>query len=953
MKNEQQFYSKLEEVFIGEAGKKIEGKSGYVNLMKLKSQYFAHIKPFIEKEVNEQFGRIQDEKVREEVFQKLYTFFESYLNETGTPFYSQTPFYKNLYEKVYSEREDVNLFWKTQRLYYVKSEANYHSMQNLQIDDLIFDFDASQIEHQKNNEKKTLEFWATQLEANKITFKVVYQNGSRSKWDRLKELLQLDKPDKIRKYLVENFGSSVNPKIIYKDNGLSQSGLKQKQKETALLIYNNDDLIGSVTVEFAINNLDDLNDWAKQNQLALYSRTDFIKKAQQLYKKQNEVDYFIHKDAEGFLKEQFDIFLFQYLVGDNALDNNWMSSPEKITNLQKLKRIAHTIIVYIARFEDELKHIWEKKKIVKQVNYVFTLDRLFPVDKDGNRDLSDKAAIALVEKIVENEGFAKQINEWSELGILKKNGAIELIYENKKGKRLNSKNKYLPIDTKHFQKLKYDLLSSIETIDEINDGLLIHSDNWQGLNTILPKFKCEIKTTYIDPPFNLENNGDYDYKVNYKDSTWLTILENRLEISKLLMKDEGSTFVRCDYNGNYLVRELLNLKFGADNFRNEIIVNRFKRQLDELTRLNFATESLFYFASSQKHIPNKIYRPRLCTFCGKEMDPSWRPMSSPGLRYSPITEEEAKLYSKENIINVNGKPATQARIIKGQELLPPRGRHWTFTQDRIFRLESKGRLRINPDIDYTDMNGNKMKGLPEYLQTEETPVDTTWIDLKGYAFGSKFSTENAEELLKRVIIFTTNYNDWVIDYFLGSATTVAVAHKTKRRWIGVEIGEHFYSYDLPRLKDILAGEHSGISNDEDVNWQGGGFFKYYELEQYEECLARATYNPKYINQDGSINDLEQLSYYTFKNSEKLLSAMLIDDEKDEVKVHFQTLYPEIDEAAIAETISNVSGKKIKHLNKDRVIFEDDTKIEFANMNYYDPVFKDHYRSLLWWKSKEK
>lgn len=124
------------------------------------------------------------------------------------------------------------------------------------------------------------------------------------------------------------------------------------------------------------------------------------------------MDYFIHKDAEGFLKEQFDIFLFQYLAGDNALYNNWIDSPEKITNLQKLKRIAHKIITYIARFEDELKHIWEKKKIVKQVNYVFTFDRLFPVGKEGNRDFAYKNAITLVEKIVNDKGFDKQIEEY-------------------------------------------------------------------------------------------------------------------------------------------------------------------------------------------------------------------------------------------------------------------------------------------------------------------------------------------------------------------------------------------------------------------------------------------------------------------------------------------------------------------------------------------------------------
>jgi len=162
----------------------------------------------------------------------------------------------------------------------VESEANYYSLQNLQIEDLTFDFDASQIEHQKNNEKKTLEFWATQLNENKITLKVIYQNGSRSKWDRLKELLQLDKPDEIRKYLVANFGNTENANIIHKDNGLSRSGLKQKQLENALLIYDNDDMTKSVTVEFALNNLDDLNDWqSKTNRLCIIEQIPLKKRS--------------------------------------------------------------------------------------------------------------------------------------------------------------------------------------------------------------------------------------------------------------------------------------------------------------------------------------------------------------------------------------------------------------------------------------------------------------------------------------------------------------------------------------------------------------------------------------------------------------------------------------------------------------------------------------------------
>jgi adenine-specific DNA-methyltransferase len=290
------------------------------------------------------------------------------------------------------------------------------------------------------------------------------------------------------------------------------------------------------------------------------------------------------------------------------------------------------------------------------------------------------------------------------------------------------------------------------------------------------------------------------------------------------------------------------------------------------------------------------------------------------------------------------------KSLKGEIFNKQRQPHRKEYLDRFDKVDKDGRK-------YFDGRGT-IQYLDEVIEKGKA-VGDVWYDIMSFQQNSTslekvdFETQKPEDLLKRIIRSSTTENSIVVDYFSGSGTTIACAHKLKLKWLGTEIGSHFETINIPRLKKVLIGDQQGISKNEDVNWQGGGFFKYYELEQYEECLARATYNPKYIKQDGSINDLEQLSYYTFKNSEKLLSAMLIDEEKEEVKMHFQALYPEMDEAAIAETISNVSGKKIKELNKEQVIFEDDTKIEFANMNYYDPVFRDHYRSLLWWKSKEK
>ena len=129
------------------------------------------------------------------------------------------------------------------------------------------------------------------------------------------------------------------------------------------------------------------------------------------------------------------------------------------------------------------------------------------------------------------------------------------------------------------------------------------------------------------------------------------------------------------------------------------------------------------------------------------------------------------------------------RVILGKEFLPPRGRHWTFTQQKINQMEAENRIRINESISFSDLNGKKIKGLPEYLQTEDTPVDSDWTDLKGYVFGARYPTENPEELLQRVIAASSNEGDFVMDCFAGSGTTLAVAEKLGRRWIGVDCGK--------------------------------------------------------------------------------------------------------------------------------------------------------------------
>jgi len=733
---EEKFWQILEDMF---AGAEIEGESGYVNLLKVKRKYFKnYLKPNLEKYIEEKLSKT-GEDFREELYIKLYFFFHRYFSETGSIYFVYTPLSYKIYDKVYnnedkkevyfkpsledyntdyeqilSDKEDVSLFWKTHMLYYIKTDRIIRSMEVVfPEENLTFYFDASDIEHKKNNEKREL----------------IY------------EFKEIDKDGRIIL------------KVLY-----SEKGTKTKEEE----------IIKQVKKTYKNIN------------------TELLDKAIKTFEKQSKVDYFINKDAEKFLKEQFDLWMYQYLF---SKETDW--TEKRIKELQALKEIAHRVIEFISQFEEELKKIWLKPRLVFNSNYVITLDR---IAKKEN-------GLEIIKQIIDNEKIKEQLEEWFLLGIIEKEFKVDDILKDNK---LNEKWQFLPVDTKYFKWLKDWIEDNFDLENEI-DGRLIKSENFQALNTILPRYKEKIQTIYIDPPFNLGQKADYDYLVDYKDATWITMLENRVRLGKELLNGKGSIFVRCDYNGNMYVRLLLNEVFGKENFRNEIDIKR-NQALPKTGGVNLIeeTDNLFVYAKS-----DKFY------FINQFIDldePKWVDLGT-----RPSDKEE-----------------NPPRIIEGNEFYPPKFRRWSYSQENIDEMYKKGRLKIE--------NG-KIK-----ILLDKKSMGTNWTDIPGYstipAWG--FSTENSEILLKRVIESTSNDRDLILDFFLGSGTTTAVAHKLKRKWIGIELGEHFYSVILPRMKKVLFYDKSGISKEKDVKEiynekNAGGLFKYYELEQYEDILKTIEY----------------------------------------------------------------------------------------------------------------
>ncbi len=862
MTKEQQFWEALQNLFVGAP---VEGQSGYINLMRIKSRYFRErMRPQLQQAIDAALQSFPE--FREELFDKLHAFFQRYFSESGSIYFHRTPLHQQVYERVYTDQRDVLLFWKTHMLYYIKTDQLFQSM-SVTVDDHTFYFDASQLEHKKANEKRALIYrFRERRDDGALIFEVRYAERGRKPAlrDILKILHELDIP---------------------------------MQEST-------------------------------------------LERAFRLFERQSEVDFFINKNARAFLREQLDLWLYQYMFTHEA---TW--DARRVQQLQALKSIAHRIIDGIAPFEDELVNIWNKPRFVRNSHYVITLDRLAGRSVD------------LLNRMLTHPGMQAQLAEWRELGLVpaefqiidhgapasKKQLAVPL----SSAEALPARFRHLPLDTRHFPDLEPELPTLFDDLDSALDGWLIKSENYQALNTILPKFRRRVQTIYIDPPFNLGANADFLYSVKYKDATWLTLLENRLSLARELLREAGSLFVRCDYNGNMYVRLLLNQLFGDDRYCNEILINRKRQSIGTPTKFEVESEFLFWYAAGDRPYYKTLDRPR----------------SLGDFRWTGFLKQEER--------------NPPERVFFGKTLYPPPGQHFSLQQKKVDKLLREHFLRLKcracgaiyywddaergPEFiaavqqqrrdrfKFLDITPEKtVYGVTridtcrncgaddwkvEYLPAERMKITDNWKDIPSYESTVGFRTQNSEILLARVIEATSEPGQLVLDFFLGSGTTIAAAHKLGRKWIGIEMGAHFDSVVLPRMKKVLAGERSGISKQ--VGWRGGGFFKYFELEQYEDILRRVRYREQ-------VPDAAALDGETslFTADPKLLHAVELDPETDTVRPHFDRLYPDID---LAETLSCLLGKPIRRLAGTQVEFSDSERIDLQQPPW------PHIQPLIWWR----
>lgn len=815
------FYSKLEDCYLGAKIKSSQNqaKNGFTNLLVIKEKYFQKIKDYLD-----------TQKLYTDTYNKLYNFFSTYLNETGTPFFYDTPMYKNIYARVYSNSKDTSLFYKTQNLYYVKSDTIYNPL-SLQSED----------------KKYTLNFLTDEYE----------QNADNNK-------------SKINFYLQNIQDDNINIKVINSKNNDGANVFKQNSSEFSDVFLK--------TLKNAQINI----------------KEEELKKLFKTYKKQNEVDFFIHKNAKEFLKEQFDLWLFSY-VNDSITD--W--TKEKIDEINDLKQIAFAIIDMIADFENELKAIWLKPKFAKNAHYVFSLDTI--KSHSNNAD-------EILNSIYKDINFNEQIAEWKELNFINDEFDIKAIND--------EKYKFLPLDTKYLSEENYyKLLQSFENLDEILNGELVKADNFQALNSLMPKYQDKIDLIYIDPPYNTGNDG-FVYTDKFNHSSWLAMMKNRLDLAKEFLKNSGSIFISIDDNEQARLKILCDEVFGEENFVANVIWRKRAGGGNDSNHIAVEQEYINIYAKNIEHLKTYgIARTNISQY--KKDEKGYyleKPLNDTSLQDSPGLHYDIKLPS--------------GKILKGSE------HQWKVSENTFYsRLERDEIIFKNNDKvyykHYIDIASN-LKPSSIWYDFVLNADATNEIKLN---FENKiFDTPKPEKLLKRICDIGSNQNSLVLDFFVGSGTTIATAHKLKRKWLGVEMGEHFYKVIIPRMKKVLNGFVCGISKE--VEFKGGGAFRYYELESYEESLENCEY---ILSSDNALID--------YRKSRKLIKGL---KKGENIYLDMSKYDKNFD---IFVTMSNLLGLKIKN------IFIDDNGIkscrfengDTVNLENIDLIKYPKLRNLIWWE----
>ena len=747
------------------------------------------------KELKKQLANKLDVKrLEEDVFSHLATFFGRYYE--GGDFISKRRYKEGTYAIPY-EGEEVKLYWANHDQYYIKSSENL------------------------------INYTFTLDSGRKVVFRVVSApvEKDNTKINDAERELALD---------------TEQPFLIEKSKEKSQEGLlirfvwqlvlqKQKKKQSDMVNHLCETIQAHKEIDSFVNEL---------RQIAgAGSDRNVLEKHLYGFSSRHSFDYFIHKDLGGFLRRELDYYLkTEVMFLDNLATDNEVEAGKYLAQLRTIKKTGKKIINLLSQMEEFQKRMWLKKKFVFDTQYCITLDRILEEFYD---------------EIVKND---KQREEWVKLY------AIDEIKSDVAGRSGYSKplkveflkeNHHLMLDTSLFDEaFKQKLIANIKNLDESLDGLLVHGDNFHALNLMQERYREQVKCVYIDPPYNAKSS-EILYKNNYRHSSWLSLMNDRILLGKKLQSNSSVLVNAIDEVEQEYLGQILTQNY-VDYEKNCIVVNHNPsgQQGD-----NFSyTHEYAYFVYPK---PGRYIREQI-----RENEKDWDKRNfrdvtgDDSLRktgpncFYPIYIRGEEIVGFGDICESDYHPDVNENMPDNRIAIypiDPQGieRKWRFARDTVKSIKDELKVHYIKQRDIYDIERLKKN-----------------FNFKSNWFDAQYSANNhGTQLLNQIIpkapasypkslwtvkdcllaALNKTFNEYVLDYFAGSGTTAhAVINLNRedqgsRKYILVEMGDYFDTVLKPRIQRVIYSKD--WKDGKPVDREGiSHAFKTIRLESYEDVL---------------------------------------------------------------------------------------------------------------------
>lgn len=558
------------------------------------------------------------------------------------------------------------------------------------------------------------------------------------------------------------------------------------------------------------------------------------------YTESNTFDYFIHKDLRGFLSRELDFYIKNEIMLLDDIEHSTAPRVEQhLAKIRAVRAIARSVIDMLAQLENFQKKLWLKKKFVVETNYCVTLDRvpahLYPAIASNDAQRAEWVRLFAIDNLVNTT--------------ISPNYSVPLTLD------FLHANPFLVLDTRFFSSdFKARLLASFDDLDAQLNGLLVHSENFQALSLLETKFHDAIQCVYLDPPYNT-SEATFNYKNEYKHSSWMSMMQNRVALSRNILNSSGILAAAIDDAELYNLEHVIDANFGSSDYIGTVIVQANPR--GRTTNSYFATSHEYCLFYARDISEAKIYHLDLTDDQAKAFghnddisDYRLLPFRRSGGLSTP--EERPNSYYPIFYNPINGK----IDIIQFEDSLPiypidskGKNRVWRQTKPSLMKAVSRGDMVIKKtDEGFTVLMKDRIK--------EGRKPKTIWTDSKYDAsthgtvllekiFGETklFSYPKAlDTVIDTLSVIVKEDQEAIIcDIFGGSGTTGhAVINLNRedggaRKYILVEMGTYFDAVTKPRILKVIYSKD--WKDGKPVSREGSShLLKYIRLESYEDAL---------------------------------------------------------------------------------------------------------------------